>query len=295
MMSTIPTGGIKEITRVIPPKGSYYPFRLQALQKALDNDPDSPVIPFLMKVVNAQEAAFQALKEHSQKLDFQASEPFLVMDAAMVQHFHSAIITLCTNLTKRIEAKNNSDYSEILKSIHSLTTTLDNTEKVAQYFQEIITLDFEAIAAHHRLFLLAAMQVTLHFAATHLTVEDQYQLQAHDLCPCCKMPAISSILDNSEDGLRYLYCSFCETKWHVVRSACTECASNKSLFQSKIEELNSAMFAEVCDECHTYLKFHDRTKTLLSDPFVEDLRTLPLAIKLANEDYQTFGLNPYFV
>lgn len=294
-MSTIPTGGIKEIIRVIPPKGSHYPFRLQALQNALDHDPNSPIIPFLIKVVKAQESAFQALKETSETLETQTQEPFFIIDDAMLRCFHTAAVKLSHALIERIETKNSSDYSEILKAISTLTDELQSLEKTALYFQEIITLNFEALPAHQRLFLLSAMQVTLHFAATKLSIKADYQLQETDLCPCCKMPAISAILDNSEDGLRYLYCSFCETKWHIVRSTCTECASNKSLFQSKIEELNSPMFAEVCDECHTYIKFHDRTKTLLSDPFVEDLLTFPLAVKLSQEKYQTFGLNPYFV
>lgn len=294
-MSTIPTGGIKEIIRVIPPKGSHYPFRLKALQKALENDSNSPVLPFLMKIVNAQESAFQTLNAITPTFEFQKEEPFFIMNETMIQLFHSAVNAICDDLINRINTKNSSDYSEILKAIHALTLELQNSEKVQQYFQEIITLDLEALPAHQRLFLLAAMQVTLHFTATNLQVDDHYLLQDKELCPCCKMPAISSILDNSENGLRYLYCSFCETKWHVVRSSCTECSSNKSLFQTSIEALNSPMSAEVCDECKTYLKFHDRTKTLLSDPFIEDLLTLPLAIKLANKDYQTFGLNPYFV
>lgn len=294
-MSTIPTGGIKEIIRVIPPKGNHYPFRMQALQKAIHQDPDSPVLPFLMTVVSAQESVFNKLQASALTLEFEAAEPFFVMNEAMLELFHKTATAFCETLITNITLKESSDYSEILKALQSLTIKLQDLEKVQQFFQSIITLDLEALPAHQRLFLLAAMQVTLHFAATNLEIDKNYQLQENDLCPCCKMPAVSAILDNSEDGLRYLYCSFCETKWHVVRSTCTECQSNKSLFQTKIEAIESPMSAEVCDECHTYLKFHDRTKTLISDPFIEDLITFPLAIKLADRNYQTFGLNPYFV
>ncbi len=294
-MSMIPTGGVKEIVRVIPPKGSHYPFRLQALQKSLNKMPESPVLPFLMKIVSAQESAFQTLKKYSPKLEFQAAEPFFIINEQMLQLFQKATTSFCTALVETIESTDNSDYSEILKAIHSLTSDLQPPEKSQQYFQNIITLNLEALPAQQRLFLLASMQVTLHFSATNLKLDANYQLQDNDLCPCCKMPAISAILDNSEDGLRYLYCSFCETKWHVVRSTCTECDSNKSLFQVKIEALESSMSAEVCDECNTYIKFHDRTKTLITDPFIEDLLTLPLTIKLDDNNYQTFGLNPYFI
>ncbi len=294
-MIQTPAGGVKEIIRVLPPKGSHYPFRQKVLEKALNQDPDSPVLPFLMKVVKAQESAYQVLQASNEIPEFQSEEPFIVMNDVIFHSFQRAIKQFCITLAELTHTKNSCDYSEIIKAIDSLATNLEDQHKTEQFFHDILTLDLEALPSHQRLFLLAAMQVTLHFAASKLTVADDYIIQEKELCPCCKMPAISAVLDNAEDGLRYLYCSFCETKWHVVRSICTECNSNKSLFQATLEPLESPMSAEVCGECRTYLKFLDRTKTLLADPFIEDLLTLPLAIKLDDKNYQTFGLNPYFV
>lgn len=294
-MTMIPTGGIQEIVHVLPPKGSFYPYRLKAIEKALAKDPKSPALPFLAIIVKAQETTFNTLKAQYTTHDFQKEEPFIIMNDSMLERFQTAIETLISSLEEHFKIDANIDASTILSALDALRITTLDLPKIHQIFEAILTLDLDQIEADQRLFLLAAMQVTLHFEATNLSVEKSYLLQARDLCPCCKMPAISSVLDNSEDGLRYLYCSFCETKWHVVRSQCTECLSNESLFQSKIEALESPMSAEVCDECHTYLKFLDRTKTLIADPFIEDLLTLPLAIKLGEEDYKTYGLNPYFV
>ncbi len=293
-MTMIPTGGIKEIVHILPPKGSYYPFRLKVIEKALKKDPESPVLPFLAMVVEAQQVVFNTLETTYKTHNFPKEEPFFIMDQEMIQRFQTAIITLTESLQAQL-TKSDIQHEEISKVLEKLATAMQDNATVLESFQAILDLDVETISAENRLFLLAAMQATLHFEAAHLEVEKTYLLKAKDLCPCCKMPAISSVLDNSEDGLRYLYCSFCETKWHVVRSQCTECMSNKSLFQNKIEELGSPMSAEVCDECHTYLKFLDRTKTIYADPFIDDLLTLPLAIKLAEEDYKTYGLNPYFI
>lgn len=294
-MTMIPTGGIKEIVHVLPPKGSFYPYRLKAIEKALAKDPQSPALPFLAIIVKAQEAAFDTLKATYTTHDFQKEEPFIIMNDSMLIRFQTALETLIGALEESFKIDAYIDASAILSALDALRVNTLDQSKMHPIFEAILTLNLEQIEADQRLFLLAAMQVTLHFEAAHLLVDKTYLLQARDLCPCCKMPAISSILDNSEDGLRYLYCSFCETKWHVVRGQCTECLSNKTLFQSKIEELDSPMSAESCDECQTYLKFLDRTKTLIADPFIEDLLTLPLAMKLGEEDYKTFGLNPYFV
>lgn len=293
-MTMTPTGGIKEIVHVLPPKGNYYPYRLKVLEKAIQETPDSPVLPFLKHVVAAQNIAFEALKNNDTSHDFQKEEPFIIMNDAMLSKFKMALSVLSTSLKESIQDKN-IDAAAILSALDALQETIEDPAKLHAIFESILMLDFDNIEADQRLFLLAAMQTTLHFEATNLTVDKKYLLQDRTLCPCCKMPAISSVLDNSEDGLRYLYCSFCETKWHVVRGQCTECLSNKSLYQSKIEELDSPMSAETCDECQTYLKFLDRTRTLLADPFIEDLLTLPLAIKLGEENYKTFGLNPYFI
>ncbi len=294
-MTMTPTGGIKEIIAVIPPKGNHYPFRLQAINTALKNTPDSPVLPFLQALVSAQNVTYSALEKHYTTHHFQDEEPFIVMDEEIVRRFQNAGITFLTELHSILEKTESMQYAAVITTLETLKDELHNEAKATQYFKEVLALNLEAISAEKRLFVLAIMQTTLHFEAAHLTVDKQYILKNRELCPCCKMPAISSVLDNTEDGLRYLYCSFCETKWHVVRSQCTECVSNKSLFQSKIEELESPMSAETCDECHTYLKFLDRTKKIMTDPFIEDLLTLPLAIKLHSDEYKTHGFNPYLV
>lgn len=294
-MTMTPTGGIKEIVYTLPPKGNYYPYRLKAIEKAIERTPDSPVLPFLMRVVKAQESAFNLLNDQYTTHDYQKEEPFIIMNDSMIDRFKAALTALLISLEESFKVDANIDATTILSALDNLRVIIDNPKEVHKIFETILALDFEKIEADQRLFLLAAMQATLHFEAAHLQVEKTYLLQDRTLCPCCKMPAISSVLDNSEDGLRYLYCAFCETKWHVVRSQCTECLSNKSLFQIKIESIDSAMSAESCDECQTYLKFLDRTKTLFLDPFIEDLLTLPLSIKMSEEDYKTFGLNPYFI
>lgn len=302
-MTNIPVGGIKEIIQILPPKGSHYPYRQKALKEAIKNHPDMPALPFLLHIVTAQESAFEQLAAidttDKQQITSQETPPFITITDQTLTQFQLALREICQKLkqdfTQKIDGTADHPYHNILTIIATIEEKSDDQTALKLLFQQLLTLDLEKIAAEERIFLLAALQVTLHYAATRLEIDRNYQLKERDLCPCCKMPAISSVLDNSEDGLRYLYCAFCETKWHVVRGQCTECVSNKSLYQQRIEGDKSPIYAEVCDECNSYLKVTDRTKTLLADPFIEDLLTLPLSLRLTEENYQTFGVNPYLL
>ena len=302
-MTNIPVGGIKEIIQILPPKGSHYPYRQKVLKEAIKNHPDMTALPFLLHIVTAQESAFQQLASlnstEKKKIPPQETPPFIAITNETLTQFQVALKTICQKLklifTQEIDGTADHSYHNILSIIETIEEKSQDQVALKTLLQQLLTLELDKITAKERIFLLAALQVTLHHAATQLEIDKNYQLKERDLCPCCKMPTISSVLDNSEDGLRYLYCSFCETKWHVVRGQCTECMSNKSLYQQRIEGDKSPIYAEVCDECHTYLKVTDRTKTLLADPFVEDLLTLPLSIRLTEENYQTFGINPYLL
>lgn len=317
-MTNIPVGGIKEIIQILPPKGSHYPYRQKVLKEAIKNHPEMPALPFLLHIVTAQESAFQQLAHADsapkEKISQEATPPFIAITNSTLSQFQLALQMICQKLTALLESEIKAEinkeidekthgktdekghpYHNILMIIASLNTRSQDQEAIKQILQQLLTLTLDKIPAEEHIFLIAALQTTLHHAATQLEIDKNYQLKERDLCPCCKMPAISSVLDNSEDGLRYLYCSFCETKWHVVRGQCTECLSNKSLYQQRIEGDKSPIYAEVCDECQTYLKVTDRTKTLLADPFIEDLLTLPLSIRLTEENYKTFGVNPYLL
>ncbi len=297
-MTMKPTGGIEKIIPIIPPKGSYYPYRLKAIEKAIAKQPEAHFLPFIRSVVKAQEAAYQALKKDHPLSPIVANNandtktPFLSVDQALAPLYQQALLTMIEMLLVDPEIND-----EIKSHLIALQTEIkqQGLSLITEYYQKLIALEFNELPQHQRLFLVTALQVLLHFEASSVEVNEDYLLRDKELCPCCHMPAISSVLDNSDNGLRYLYCSFCETKWHVVRGQCTECSSNKSLYQSKIEELDRPLYAEVCDECQTYLKTVDRTKTLIADPFIEDILTLPLSLRLSEDEYQTFGLNPYLI
>lgn len=73
-------------------------------------------------------------------------------------------------------------------------------------------------------------------------------------CPCCgARPVASLVLGGDREGLRYLQCSLCETRWHRVRGVCVNCHSSADLQYYTLYE-KAPDQAEACGECETYIK-----------------------------------------
>lgn len=282
-----PSGGIQELIHVLPPKTSHYPTRLTALDRAIELYPDEENLYFLKVIVDAQAALFESME--SATFTFNSDAPFLQNPAVLFPQFKALVHQMVGFFEENV-----TPLPEQLERIFmELKDLSDNSLK--EMFEALLTLNIEEIPAEFRLFLSASLQVLLHKAATELNVDKEYLLTEREVCPCCQMPATVSVIDNEDGGLRYLYCSFCETKWHFVRSQCTECVSNKNLFQTGVEEEDFLMTAEVCDECKTYLKYLDRTENSEADPFIEGFLALPLDLALAEAGYKTYGINPYLL
>lgn len=113
------------------------------------------------------------------------------------------------------------------------------------------------------------------------------------LCPMCgHAPTGSIILAGSQTGVRYLHCSLCESRWHIVRSKCSCCTSTGALDYSSLDDENAAIKAESCGDCHSYLKaFY-----LQTDPGLElvadDLASLALDAEVEREGFARSGFNP---
>ena len=68
------------------------------------------------------------------------------------------------------------------------------------------------------------------------------------------MPVSSIVQIGTTQGLRYLHCNLCETEWHVVRVKCSNCEQTRDLHYWSLDNEQSAIKAETCGDCGTYLK-----------------------------------------
>jgi FdhE protein len=119
------------------------------------------------------------------------------------------------------------------------------------------------------------------------TYTDKDTLWEKGYCPVCGSPPAISILRG--EGERFLFCSFCDHKWHSQRIYCPFCENKdqKTLhyfFSEEEEEYR----VDVCDQCRRYIKTIDTRKIKRPVyPFVEQVATLHLDMLAQNQGLQS--------
>ncbi len=146
-------------------------------------------------------------------------------------------------------------------------------------------------------FVAAALQVYWTHMVTALGARAFGRGDISNLCPACASPPVASIvrIGGSEQGLRYLTCSLCGLQWHMVRVKCSNCESTKGIAYYGIADAHSAMKAESCDECGSYLKIAYMEKDPQADPVADDLATLALDMMMDNSGKTRSGPNLLFM
>lgn len=93
-----------------------------------------------------------------------------------------------------------------------------------------------------------------------------------------------------ETGLRYLSCSLCACEWHYVRIKCSHCEESKHLAYLSLEHdgqpaEKAVLRAETCPSCQGYLKQFYLEFDRHADALADDLASLALDMRLAEDGY----------
>jgi FdhE protein len=142
-------------------------------------------------------------------------------------------------------------------------------------------------------FIAAALQVYWVQMATSLTEDAIGRLEQGGLCPVCgSHPMVGMVKSGgAEQGLRYLCCSLCATRWHMVRIKCSNCESTGGINHFALEGSKGSVKAESCDDCKTYLKLLYLEKDSRMEAMTDDLATLALDMLMHNDGYVRGGPN----
>lgn len=161
-------------------------------------------------------------------------------------------------------------------------------------------------------FVAAALQVYWTAMAVRLDASQLVRLDSKNLCPCCGSLPVASVVrvagtttpgrggaaaettsgvGEAVANLRYLHCALCNTEWNLVRVSCVHCDDNGKVAYQSLQGHASAVRAETCDVCHSYLKILYQEKDPQADPVADDLATLALDLLLDDAGYQRCGPN----
>lgn len=147
----------------------------------------------------------------------------------------------------------------------------------------------------------AVLQIIWTNWAQQLRETDVPVREEREHCPCCGSDAVGSvILKGGElEGLRYLQCNLCNSRWHALRAKCTFCGNSKDMsFQSiegKTEGVLHGASAECCEACHGYRKTFNHMKEQHADVVADDLASLAIDLLLSEQGFLRGGINPFLI
>jgi FdhE protein len=123
-------------------------------------------------------------------------------------------------------------------------------------------------------------------------------------CPCCGSRPVAGIaLAGAEfNGQRYLHCSLCSLRWHLLRGQCSHCGSRRELFYESLapagagedesmRAAKSALQAEICEDCGHYLKLMHAERDPFVEPVADDLASLTLDLLVSEAGRTRHGVN----
>jgi FdhE protein len=159
----------------------------------------------------------------------------------------------------------------------------------------ILAGDLAIVSPQELPFVAAALQVYWVQMASALGEDAFGRPEQGGVCPVCGSFPISGIVSSAAagQGLRYLCCSLCSSRWHMVRIKCSSCESTRGINHYTLEGSNGAVKAESCDDCNSYLKLLYLEKDRQMDAMADDLATLALDLLMDKEGKSRCGPNLY--
>ena len=155
-------------------------------------------------------------------------------------------------------------------------------------------IPFEAVAEHA--LVAAALQVEFARLAAGLAPASLKPV-GDGVCPACGGPPSASLVvgGTRTPGARFCSCATCGTLWNYVRAKCTLCGSTKSISFREIDGTGGHVKAELCGECHGYVKVMYQQEDPALDPIADDVATLGLDLLVRDLGFRRGAVNPFLV
>ncbi|KGA33141.1 formate dehydrogenase [Pectobacterium brasiliense] len=269
---------------------SLYSSRAERLRQLAEDHPLGDYLTFAAGVVEAQQ---KVLHDHPLKLDLsdvlkQSGErpPLDIAVFPCDTHWHTLLRALIEELKPDASGQ--------------VLSTLENLEKVSEQELEeqataLLQHEFRAESNDKAPFIWAALSLFWAQMASQLPGKARAVPGEHrQFCPVCGSIPVSGVVQlGTSSGLRYLHCNLCESEWHMVRVKCSNCEESSELNYWSLDSENSAIKAESCGHCGTYLKLLYQEKDHRVEAVADDLASLVLDVKMEEEGFSRSSINPF--
>ncbi|MCW2270937.1 formate dehydrogenase accessory protein FdhE [compost metagenome] len=288
-----PTGGVNEIVAVLlPALKKRYSKRAARLRQLAQGHAMGDYLDFCAQLAQAQQQLLEHIPLPSALVTGLAERlgtgqpPLDNADYPRDRYWQ----TLLHGLIDHLHADANPAVRATLDSLRE-----HSPEQLEDLASALLTGDFEQVGSGQALFVWAALSLYFTQLASALPASASAALgEQRQHCPvCASAPVASVVMTGAQAGLRYLQCSLCECRWHMVRVKCSNCEGTGALDYWSLDRQDAAFKAESCNDCHSYLKVFypekDRDQELLAD----DLASLALDAEVEREGYGRSGISPF--
>lgn len=288
-----PTGGVNEIVPVLLPSlKDRYSKRAARLRQLAEGHAMGDYLGFCAQLAEAQQQLLermplpQALAAGLADRLSSGQAPLASADYPRDRYWQQLLL----GLIEQLYPDANPAVRATLDGLRGLTS-----EQLDHLASKLLAADYEPVGSGQALFLWAALSLYFTQLANALPASASASLgEQRQHCPvCASAPVASVVMTGPQAGLRYLQCSLCECRWHMVRVKCSNCEATGALDYWSLERQDAAVKAESCNDCHSYLKVFypekDRDQELLAD----DLASLALDAEVEREGYGRSGVSPF--
>lgn len=170
-----------------------------------------------------------------------------------------------------------------------------STSEIEMLADHLLQERFSEVGADKAVFLWAVLSLYWVQLTQQLPRTAQAEYGEHrQTCPVCDSAPVASVVHFGDtQGLRYLHCALCESEWNVVRAKCTNCEQTGKLDYWSLNSTDSAVKAETCGDCESYLKVMYQEKDPHVEAVADDLATLFLDAEMEQKGLARSGLNPF--
>lgn len=286
------TGGVNEITPLLlPPAGQYYQQRAARLRHLAQGHEQADYLLFAAQVAQAQQALLQRFPVPADEVQAVVANPGphvpLAAERLVCSGYWQAALQ---QLIEQLMPGAGPVLADALASLAH--TPPEQREGAADH---LLQGRYDQVNSGQAVLLWAALMLYAGQLAAALPVTAKAAVGEHrQYCPVCgSAPIASVIMTGKRNGLRYLHCSLCESRWHMVRVKCSNCEQTGKLDYWSLDRQASPVKAESCGDCGSYLKVlygeHDQGLEVVAD----DLGSLVLDAEMQREGFARSSFNPF--
>ena len=289
-----PSGGVGAIVPLILPAAQpHYRRRAARLRQLAEGHPMADYLRFAAGIAEAQQQAAQALplpEALAAGLPARlggARPPLEAAGLPRERHWRELLQALFEQLR---DTSPTPAVAQTLAGLRGCDATA--LEKLAD---ALLAGDYARVGSDRALFLWAALSLYWRQMAARLPAAGRAGVgEGRQFCPVCgSAPVASVIRGGAQSGLRYLHCGLCESRWHMVRTKCSNCEEGGRLDYWSLDSEQAAIRAESCGDCHGYLKVLHEDRDPQLEVIADDLASLALDAEVERQGFSRSGLNPF--